>query len=294
MLSQILVFGASGQIGGAICKKLGKDVIGLTSSDLDFKNPDKIAAAISHYDPKIIINAAAYTAVDLAEKEESIAHLINAESPKVLAAIAKAKNIPLIHFSTDYVFSGEGTKPWTEGDKTSPINAYGRTKLDGEKMIAEVGGKYLIFRTSWVFSHTGKNFVNTMLRMGDEKEVISVVNDQIGSPSYAEDIAAAVLQAIDKALEMDNFPTDIYHLRNSGETNWFEFAEKIFSHATRNKIKLAVKEVKPIKTSQFPTPAKRPLNSRLNTAKLEKTFGVTLPNWEDALERCIKEIAKKR
>lgn len=292
MSDKILVLGASGQLGSSLCNELGQHAIGLSSKDIDFCNPDKVAAVLCDFNPEFIINAAAYTAVDKAEEEESRAHLINADCPKVLAAIAKTKNIPLIHFSTDYVFSGEGSSPWKENDKTSPLNAYGRTKLEGEKAIEEVGGKYLIFRTSWLYSETGNNFVKTMLRLGKEKEVISVVDDQIGAPTYAFDLAKVVIKVLEQAKQTDSFISGIFHVANIGTTTWFEFAEEIFKYVSSKEINLKIREVKPIKSSEFPSTANRPLNSRLDCSKLRDTFGIEMPEWKDALHRCLDKIIK--
>lgn len=288
--SKVLVCGATGQVGSQICRLLGDHVIGISSKDIDFTEPDKLAAKLAEFEVGAIINAAAYTKVDKAEEEESTAHLINGEAPKILAAFAKTKDIPLIHFSTDYVFNGEGERPWKEGDNAGPINAYGRTKLEGEKGIEEVGGKYLIFRTSWVYNERGHNFVNTMLRLGKEKEVISVVEDQIGAPTYAWDIAGSVLKILEFSLAQDNFPRGIYHMCNSGKTSWFDFAEEILKIADAKGIELEVKEVKPMKTADYKTAAKRPVNSRLDCSKLRDSFGIVMPDWKDSLKKCMGKI----
>lgn len=284
----ILVLGAHGQIGRSICEILGKKAIALSSDQADLEQPGKLASIISDYNPKMIINAAACTSVDTIENQESAAHLVNADSPKVLAATAKLAGIPFVHFSTDYVYSGEGDSPWHETDETNPLNAYGRTKLAGDLAIEEVGGKFLIFRTSWIYHEVGKNFVNTMLRLGREKEVLSIVDDQIGSPSYAADIAEFAIKATEHALAMDVFPSGVYHICNKGETSWYNFAEKIFSLADAKKIPLTIKDIKQIKTREYKTAAQRPLNSRLDCSKLRDTFGLELPTWENALERCMK------
>jgi dTDP-4-dehydrorhamnose reductase len=316
-----LVTGAKGQVGGALAKRLGAAAIPVDVTEMDLSKPETIAAALKHYNPDVIINPAAYTAVDKAESEEALAHIINADAVREIARYAFAHNIPLVHYSTDYVFPGDGKTPWKEDDKTGPLNAYGRTKLAGEQAIIEEaayalgreqGGerssvarsasgsssrleslegsapKYLIFRTSWVFSEHGHNFVNTMLRLGAEREVLSVVDDQIGAPTYAGDIADATLSVLEKSIEMKRLSSVIYHLVSSGYTSWFNFAEEIFQQAAALGADLKVREVKPQATKDYPTPARRPLNSRMDCAKLERTFGIALPAWQDALYRCLK------
>jgi dTDP-4-dehydrorhamnose reductase len=297
----ILILGSSGQVGAAllrVCRQQNEKAIGLSRQEADLSNSqilrqalDQLSATVA---PSAVINAAAYTQVDLAEKEEELAYRINAEAPKALAQWCAEKRIPFIHYSTDYVFSGQGHTPWKEEDKVQPQNAYGRTKLDGERFVSDAGGKWLIFRTSWVYDSTGKNFVRTMLRLGAERESLKVVADQHGAPSFATHLAEATIAALKNAQKMPEFPSGIYHFCNSGETNWHEFAQAIFAMAREQGMKLQIKSVDPIASSDYPTPAKRPLNSRLNTSKLKNILGVQLPHWRDGLSQCLSEMTTKK
>ncbi len=284
----ILVFGQGGQVGRALMARLGSFGICPSIEEADFLKPHTLPDVVRKYNPLAIINAAAYTAVDKAEQEESIAHTINAEAPKVLAEFAANEDVPLLHYSTDYVYPGGGESQWLEDSPTGPLNLYGKTKLAGDEAIIAAGGEHLIFRTSWVFDEEGKNFINTMLRLGAERETLSVVADQIGAPTYAMDIARYSLLALSHAIEYDEFPSGIYHLCNKGETSWHGFAEAIFAKARALGVPLTVKEVAPILTSAYPTPAQRPLNSRLSLAKIEESFGFSIERWDDALERCLE------
>jgi len=240
-----------------------------------------------------VINTAAYTAVDLAEKEKDLAWRINAQAPGKIAQWCARHEIPLVHFSTDYVFSGEGNRPWQENDIPSPLNTYGQTKLEGEKSVMDAQGKFLLFRTSWVYDAHGKNFVKTMLQLGQTKETLKVVADQTGAPTYATDLAKGAWSALVRATQMNPFPSGIYHLCNAGETTWYGFAKAIFEGAHQLKIPLYLKTVEPIPSSEYPTPAKRPKNSRLNTSQAETTFAVRLPPWQDSLHTCLQEILQE-
>ena len=289
-----LVTGATGQVGGALCKLLGDKATGIDHQDIDFTQPDTIKAKLAEYKPDIIINPAAYTAVDQCEEEEVLAQKINADAVEKLAEYAFEQGIPFVHYSTDYVFPGTGEASWKEVDETGPVNAYGRTKLAGEQAIQEVAERFdnpewLILRTSWVYAEEGKNFVNTMLRLGKEKEVISVINDQVGTPTYSHDIADYTLKILDKTEDTGYFPSGIYHFTNRGITNWHDFAEEIFRQASAQGEELVIKDVKEIRTKDYPTLAQRPLNSRLDCSKLEEVFGLRFPAWEDALCRCLKK-----
>lgn len=289
MTVRYLVTGAKGQVGGALCARLGASAIPVDVAEMDLAKPETIAATLARYKPDAILNPAAWTAVDKAEAEESFAQKVNADAVREIARYAFAQHIPLVHYSTDYVFPGSGTAPWEENDTTGPLNAYGRTKLAGEQAIFEEAEKYpgaefLIFRLSWVYAEAGHNFVNTMLRLGAEREVLSVVDDQIGAPTYAGDIADATLAALTKATASQS---GIYHMVNSGYTSWYGFAEEIFRQVSELGADLAVREVKPQATRDYPTPAKRPLNSRMDCSKLKATFGITMPSWQDALARCL-------
>jgi dTDP-4-dehydrorhamnose reductase len=278
-----LLLGAGGQLGMQLNKTLaGAGLIALTRAELDFSDAEAIRKVIRVAGPEIVINAAAYTAVDKAESEQELARLVNAVAPGVIAEEVARTNGWLIHYSTDYVFDGSGTKPWVETDATGPLGVYGQTKLDGELAIAATGCRHVIMRTSWVYAAEGRNFLHTMLRLGRERELLKIVDDQIGAPTTAEAITEAtrtVLQRIDRP--EDNLDlSGVYHLTCAGETSWCGFARAIFSEfASQQK----APEVVPIPTEAYPTPAKRPRNSRLCCDKFTQQFGFRMPEWQDAL-----------
>lgn len=286
----ILIFG-SGQIASALLRQLVDSAQQITRAECDFLTATKadFTKFLEQYQPKAIINAAAFTAVDKAEGEgRDAAFRINGEAIAMLAQAAAALDVPLVHYSTDYVFDGSGDAAWRESDAPNPINTYGASKLAGEKAIQQAGGKHLIFRISWVYDEMGKNFLNTMLKLGREREALTVVSDQFGAPCYAADITDSTIAALTQSLEKQTFPSGIYHMCNAGETNWHAFAECIFKQASSVGADLKVQNITAIKTSEYPTPAKRPLNSRLNCEKLQATFNIALPDWGDALQRCIR------
>lgn len=286
----ILIIGAQGQVGKALLE-LSDNAIGVGRKEIDLETLQFFSHEMAGLKPSAIINATAYTAVDKAEEEEIKAHQVNAMAPALLAAYCKAQNIPFVHYSTDYVFDGSGAAPWHEEDITSPLNAYGRSKLAGEKRIMETGGKNLIFRTSWVYSADGKNFLNTMLRLGEEREELRVVNDQWGAPTYAQHLAAATLEALENAMRSPRFPSGIYHLCGDGETNWQHFARQIFSLGHKHGLPLKIQKVHGVPTEEYPTPAARPRNSRLSCDKALKVLGVRLPHWEEALKEAMERRA---
>lgn len=292
--SKVLVLGASGQVGRALLELLGGRGIGLARSEADLGRPDSLTRVLDRHQLSAVINAAAYTQVDKAEEEEFLAEKINAESPAVLAQYCSRHSIPFIHYSTDYVFSGEGSRPWVEEDPTAPLNAYGRTKLSGEKKVAEQGGSWITFRTSWVYDAQGQNFVKTMLRFGAEKDELRIVSDQWGAPTYAPHLAEATLQVLEKALGLQVFPSGLYHLCNAGETSWHGFALEIFRLARENGLPLRVSKVSPIATAEFPRPAARPLNSRLAMEKVKRVFGVQMPPWPVGLQKCMERLSDAR
>ncbi|MGK5088328.1 dTDP-4-dehydrorhamnose reductase [Bdellovibrionota bacterium FG-2] len=293
-LDRTLVFGTSGQVGSALLGCLGEQGIGIDEKTGDFLNPASLVAILDSqwkaHGFTQVINAAAYTAVDLAEKEEDKARLINAVAPGVIAQWCAEHGVPFVHYSTDYVFEGSGVTPWRESDPTGPLSAYGRTKLEGEQRVQEAvskaGGKFLIFRTSWVYDAFGKNFFRTMVKLAKEKSELRIVADQWGAPTYAPHLARATLTALSNADACAQFPSGIYHLCNQGSTNWFEFAKAIFATARQKGEPLALERVLPLKTCEYPTPAKRPLNSRLDLTKAREKLGLTLPSWQTGLEEC--------
>jgi len=290
----ILLFGKNGQVGWELQRALaplGKlTVVDRQSTDYcgDFENPAGIAETVRKLRPAVIVNATAYTAVDKAESEQDKARLVNATSIDALAQAAEEIGAWLVHYSTDYVFDGSGDKPWSEDDATAPLNIYGQTKLEGEEAIVSNMTKYLIFRTSWVYAAKGNNFAKTMLKLAKDRESMSVINDQFGAPTGAELIADCTAHAIRVAL---NKPTvaGTYHLIAAGETTWHAYASKVIEFAKAQGIKLQVQAINAVPTSAFPTPAKRPANSRLNTEKFQQAFGLNLPDWTVGVERMLLE-----
>ncbi len=286
----ILLTGTSGQVGFELSRSLQGlgEVIALERATLDLSDPAKIRDAIRTVKPSIIINPAAYTAVDQAETNAEYAIRINADAPRILAEEAARNGIGLIHYSTDYVFNGMQAKPYIENDTPCPQNVYGQSKLAGEQAIIATGCMHLILRTSWVYSRRGKNFLLTMLKLGAERSELRVISDQIGAPTWANTIAAATAHIVAQSIASDNpqwwqSRAGIYHLTTAGETSWHGFAEAILEIAMGKQAPSIV----PIATSEYPTPAKRPMNSRLDHRKLTKTFGLYLPDWRHALRLCM-------
>lgn len=289
VMPRILVLGAQGQLGIELQKAFqgAGDVVALGRERCDLANPDSIRKAMAEVSPAIVLNAAAYTAVDRAESEPELAMRVNGEGPRVLAEEARRLEALLVHYSTDYVFDGSKQGPWVEDDPVNPLNEYGRTKLAGERKIADVGGSYLIFRTSWVYSPHGNNFLKTMLRLGREREQLRVVNDQIGAPTTAAALARATRTVIDAGFQDGD--AGVYHMICAGETSWCGFAQEIFrcARVPENKNWPAVTG---IPDTEYPTPAKRPKNSVLSNAKLLARFGVELPPWEHSLSETLAEM----
>ena len=284
-----LITGQHGQVSQALQQQLQGlgELIILGRSQLDLANPDQIRTQIRAHQPSLIINAAAHTAVDLAESEPDAAFAINAIAPGILAEEAKALGIPLLHYSTDYVFDGSKPTPYTEADTPNPLSVYGQSKLAGERAIVDVGGEYLILRTSWVYSNHGKNFLLTMQRLLQEKPHMRIVADQIGAPTWAGTIATSTRALIERWQAGEAGPWGIYHLTARGETSWFGFAEAIGEHLRAQG--KACAELEAIPSSAYPTPAKRPLNSRLDCSRLQQQWHVSQPQWQDALRECLAE-----
>ena len=277
----ILIFGKTGQVAKEL--QLAGDVLALGRDITDLSNPSSCYDAIKIHEPEAVINAAAYTDVDKAETEEELATIINANSPKAMAQACATLNIPLVHLSTDYVFDGAGDKPWQPKDVTKPKNAYGRSKKIGEDGVRSVGSTYSILRTSWVVSSHGTNFVKRMLNLSENKDALSLVTDQIGGPTPAKDIAKACLQIVEQ-LKKDPSKSGTYHFSGTEDVSWADFATEIFQQAGR-----AVK-VLPIPTSEYPTPAVRPLNSRLNCSKTQEVFSIHRPDWRIGLNDILTEL----
>jgi len=293
MATRVLLLGAGGQLGMQLASELSRDfdVVALTREQLDFSNERSLRAAVYDVSPQIVINAAAYTAVDKAESEPELARQVNAIAPGLLAEAVAKTNGWLIHYSTDYVFDGSGTRPWVETDGTGPLSVYGQSKLDGELAIAATGCKHVILRTSWVYAAEGRNFLHTMLRLGREREKLSIVDDQVGAPTSAEAITDATRAVLTKVAGELPVAGGVYHLTCAGETSWCGFAKAIFAEfAARQK----APEVAPIPTEAYPTPAARPKNSRLNGEKFVGEFGFRMPGWEEALREVAAEVMAVR
>jgi dTDP-4-dehydrorhamnose reductase len=279
---KILVFGATGQVGTEIARRgaaRGHDVTALARADADLTDPASLAGAVMAHECDAIINAAAYTAVDRAEDEEAIALAINGTAPGVLAAAAADKDVPFLHVSTDYVFDGAG--PHLPADPTSPANAYGRTKLVGEQLVQAAGGNASVLRTSWVFSAHGHNFVKTMLRLGAQRDELAVVGDQIGGPTWAGHIADALIAVAQRMVE--GKPGEILHFSGAPDASWADFARGIFDQAGLDT------RVSDIPTSTYPTPARRPLDSRMDCSSLAN-WGVARPDWREGLRMTLSEL----
>jgi dTDP-4-dehydrorhamnose reductase len=294
---RILLIGASGQVGWELARSLMPlgEVLVPQRTRCDLARPETLAALVAELAPQVIVNAAAYTAVDRAEAEEALAMRVNAEAVGELAVAARRSGALLLHYSTDYVFDGSKAGPYVESDPVAPLNAYGRSKLAGEQAIAAAGCEHLIFRTTWVYAARGANFLRTMLRLGAERESLRIVADQFGAPTWARNIADASALALAQAQReraAGRFTSGVFHLAGGGETSWHGFAEAIFAQAraTLPDNRLRVTEVLPIATADYPTPAARPPNSRLDQQALAERFGLRLPHWETALTRCIEEL----
>lgn len=295
---RILLFGKSGQVGWELQRSLAPlgELIALDSRGSDGLCGDLgdlagLGQTVRQVRPDVIVNAAAYTAVDRAESEPELARRVNALAPAVLAEEAQRLGAWLLHYSTDYVFDGSGSTPWRETDATGPLSVYGQTKLEGEQGVAAACQKHLIFRTSWVYAARGSNFAKTMLRLAQERDSLGVIDDQIGAPTGAELLADVTALALRMAVERPEL-AGVYHLAAGGETSWHGYAKFVIDHA-RNAglpIKVAPEAIAPIPSSAYPLPAKRPANSRLNTGKLRQSFGLELPDWPRGVCRVLDEI----
>ena len=297
----ILLTGASGQVGGDLLPLLEPfgAVIAPMRSDLDLADAGAVRRFVKDIKPQWIINPGAYTAVDKAESEAELAFAINAEAPRVLGEAAAIVGAPVIHFSTDYVFDGVASRPWIETDATGPLGVYGASKLAGEVALAESGAAHLIFRTSWVYSSRGKNFLLTILRLAQQREVLRIVDDQLGAPTWSRDLAMLVVQVMKQVQQAAKDTTlqeavrkvqGIYHAADSGETTWFGFAQEFLrlvgaAHPDKKLARLI-----PISSSEYPTPARRPANSRLDCSRLQRVFGFSMPRWQDSVAAVVSEV----
>lgn len=301
--SRILLTGVSGQVGGDLRLLLEPfgDVIAPGRADLDLLDRYAIRRCIKDVGPDWIINPAAYTAVDKAESEPELAYAINAAAPAALGEAAAELGIPVIHFSTDYVFDGSGTMPRKESDLTGPLGVYGASKLAGEQELAASGAAHLIFRTSWVYSSRGKNFLLTILRLAQQKEELRIVDDQFGAPTWSRDLAQMVVHVMSRVRrqsaesggsieETVRAVQGVYHAVDSGETTWFGFAQEFLRLASGLRPDAKMARLVPISSSEYPTPARRPLNSRLNCSRLQQVFGCAMPPWQESAAAVVSEV----
>lgn len=292
---RVLIVGNAGQVGVELQRSFAGfgEIIGVDRESVDLADANQVRALVRRVDPAIILNAAAYTAVDRAESELELAHAINAEAPRIMAEEALRTNALLVHYSTDYVFDGAKQGPWTEEDTPAPLSVYGATKLDGEEAILQTGGRVLIFRTSWVYGPHGSNFLLTMLRLARQRDSLSIVSDQIGSPTTSIELARATHAVVSGVMAGQFGETEewagLYHMTCSGSTSWCGFAQAIFARAGKL-LDGKVPVVTPITSAEYPTAAKRPQNSVLSNAKLEARFGVKLASWEAALYTVIEAL----
>jgi dTDP-4-dehydrorhamnose reductase len=295
---RILLTGANGQVGWELRRTLGclGDVVALNSKAMNLADADAVRQKVREIAPHIIVNPAAYTAVDKAESEPDMAYAINASAPGILAEEASTSGALLVHYSTDYVFNGSGATPWGEDDTCDPLNVYGATKLAGERAIQAAGCRHLIFRTSWVYGARGSNFLLTMRRLMRERPELRIVADQVGAPTWCRDLAEATAQALSQISSLTHDPDQgavwgVYHMTNGGETSWHGFAQAIQALDASGEIQVLARLL-PIPSSDYPTPAKRPLNSRLNNRKLEQVFRLRLRDWRTALALCLEASDK--
>ncbi|HRH30278.1 MAG TPA: dTDP-4-dehydrorhamnose reductase [Aquabacterium sp.] len=288
----ILLLGKGGQVGWELQRALAPlgTVIAHDLDTADFSQPEQVAALVAAVRPDVIVNAAAHTAVDKAEGEPELARLINATTPGAIAREAAKLGSLLVHYSTDYVFDGSGSEPRDETAPTAPLSVYGSTKLEGEQLIQASGCPHLILRTSWVFGARGGNFAKTMLKLAAEREALKVINDQVGAPTGADllaDVTAHAIRGIQARPELSG----LYHMVAGGQTTWYDYARFVIEWARAKGVAIKVEPgaISPVPTTEYPTPARRPLNSRLNTTKLQQAFGLTLPDWQSGVERMLTE-----
>lgn len=294
-----LVFGGNGQVGQELLRALaplgpvvattrsGKLADGSNCETADFNAPESLPALLDRLQPSVVVNAAAYTAVDKAEQEPEAAFRANAQAPGVIARWCAAHGVPMVHYSTDYVFNGQGTAPYMEDEATAPLGVYGSSKRAGEEAVRAAGGRHLIFRTAWVYASHGGNFLRTMLRVGAERDELRVVADQVGTPTPAALIADVTAQALQHSGQLSG----TWHLTASGQTSWHGFAEAIFAEAVAMGVLAKAPSVQPISSAEYPTPAKRPAWSVLDNSKLQHDFGIELPAWQAGLHQVMSEIA---
>jgi dTDP-4-dehydrorhamnose reductase len=296
---RILVTGASGQVGSATAQRLASSATLIASdrASLDLSNPDAIPAILAEIAPELVINTAAYTAVDRSEEEPTLAQRVNAEAPGVMAQWCANHGVPLIHFSTDYVFDGYGTHGWSEDDTPRPLSVYGASKLAGEECIRAAGGRHLIVRTSWIYAARGTNFLRRIAALARTNNELRIVADQVGAPTSAALIAETLHKMLAPGLptfrEKAGAAGGLVHLAASGEASWYEFATQIVNGLRSRGASLSVERIVPIRTQDYPLPAQRPLNSRFNLGRLQSVFGITPPHWQEALDAELDKLAQE-
>lgn len=293
---KILLTGKNGQVGFELQRALAPlgEIIAVDRIDCDLSEPEAIRELVRREVPQVIVNPAAYTAVDKAESDQAAAYAVNAEAPRIFGEEAKRIGALAVHYSTDYVFDGCKEDAYSENDRPNPLSIYGKSKLQGEQALQQSGADHLIFRTSWVFGAHGGNFAKTMLKLAADRETLNVVSDQFGAPTSAALIADVTAQIIGqyKQKGSKDFPFGLYHLVAGGETNWYEYAQAIIdtAHKTGKPLKLKPNAIRPIGTAEYPVPAPRPANSRLDSCKLQTTFGLYLPPWRNGLDHVLQQI----
>ena len=285
-MAKFLITGAHGQVGYCLVQQLqGKhEILAVDRDELDITDETAVKKTIKNFHPNVIINAAAYTAVDRAETEVELSEAINVKGPKYLEKAAKSIDAAILHISTDYVFDGQIECKYKETDTTAPQSVYGRTKLEGEQAVAETNDKFIVLRTAWVFGEHGNNFVKTMLRLSKTRDTLSVVADQIGGPTYAADVARVLIHIAEQIIKGKNIEYGIYNFTGEPYVSWYDFAKAIFSEAVSQKVLKKAPIVNPITTADYPTPAKRPANSRLDLTKIQQVFDIQPSNWQKALK----------
>ncbi len=292
---RLAVTGKNGQVVSALqaLASAELEIVALGRPELDLAQPETVLKALREVKPDAVVSAAAYTAVDKAESEPDIAFAVNRDGARAVSEAASDLGIPVIHLSTDYVFDGTKTTAYVENDPTGPTSVYGRSKLEGERAVSEATDNYVVLRTAWVYSEYGNNFVKTMLRLSENRDEINVVADQFGCPTSANDIATAVVTIARKLVEDSSAPLrGVFHLSGAGETNWANFAKQIFALSAENGGKSIV--VNDITTEQYPTPARRPANSRLDCSKLEEVYGIKLPSWQTSTRAVVTALAQSK
>lgn len=301
-MTKILLTGENGQLGWELKKILAPlcDVVALNREKMDLADADSIRNVIGQVRPDLIVNAAAYTAVDRAESEPELAMAINGVAPGIMAEEAKRLNAGIVHFSTDYIFDGMANRPYREDDAPGPLSVYGKTKLAGERAIQAIGVPHVILRTSWVYAARGRNFLLTLLKLAREKRELRIVNDQVGAPTWSRSLAEITSRVVMPFISPESRAADrmveasgVYHAVSTGSTSWYGFAEKILEIA-QSHAALEMPRLIPIPTSGYPLPATRPQNSRLSTEKIAQVFGLTMPSWEESLKLCLQEMYNRR